>query len=259
MEERIDELFAGHLRRPAINIRIRQTIHFGRKWAEAKFVRLHLARQRQRQQGPAMKAVLKADNGGTFRVVTRDLHRVFHRLGAAVDQESFFGKAPRRHFPEDLRQVGVGSIRRDVKTGVKKLIGLILDRFDHFGRTVSHVQGSEPAGEIDVLICVDVRQERALRLRHEDRRHMEHSLRDVALALGHQPAADRSGNGGLDPYELHISNFSFLISNDHCTFLTRSSPLPFSSMPFAPRERIVRLLPLFEMAIRFSMTMGKFD
>ena len=86
----------------AITVRVRDAKHIAHEGRESCLVGRHLARQRQREQRPAVEAVLETQDARAPGRVPRDFDRVLDRFGAAVDEERFLRKSAWRQSGEPL-------------------------------------------------------------------------------------------------------------------------------------------------------------
>ena len=114
-------------RRPlgaAVAVGIRNPVHLGRERAESLLVRHHLRGERHREIGAAVEAVIEAEDRLPAREVPRHLHRVLHRLGAAVDEEGPLLVRAGREPVEPLGQLDVGLVRRDREADVREPVEL---------------------------------------------------------------------------------------------------------------------------------------
>ena len=152
----------------AVDVRHRQPDDLRRERAHAFLEQAVLAGQAERQQRAAVVAALEADDAGPPRVGARGLHRVLHRLGAAVGEQRLLGERAGRHLVEQLAQPHVRLVGADQRAHVDELLRLVVHRLDDGRRAVADGERADAADEVDEGVAVDVVHERALGAFHDD-------------------------------------------------------------------------------------------
>ena len=144
-----------------------------------------------------MEAVLEAEDRLPAREVAGDLHRVLHRLGAAVDEERALLVGAGREPVEPLGQLDVRLVGGDGEADVGEPVELGAHRLDHAGMAVAGVDDADAAAEVDEAVAVRVRQHGAFGVHHRDRRHGRDAARHRLRAAGQERPAVGAGDLGL--------------------------------------------------------------
>ena len=167
---------------PAERVRGGCAVDLGRERAEALLVGHDLRGHRHRQERPAVEGVVEDDHGGPAGRGARDLDGVLDRLGAAVDQDRLLlVAAARRELGEPAAHVDVRLVHADHEALVQVPVDLGVHGLDDRMRRMAEVRAADPAGEVDVLVPVDVPDARTLGARDDERRSGD-ALGDVPLA-----------------------------------------------------------------------------
>jgi hypothetical protein len=182
--------------RAAVAVRERDAVHLRRERPEALLVGHHLGRERQREIGTAMEAVLETDHRLPSGECPGHFHRVLDRLGAAVDEESPLLAGARGNPVEPLGELDVRLVGGDREADVGKAVELIPDRRDHAGMAVAGVHHADPAGEIDQSVAVRVGQYGPFGVHHRYRCHGGHSPGHCPSTAGEERTAGGSRNLG---------------------------------------------------------------
>src|SRR5262249_23762299 len=112
----------------AIGISKWDPVNVAGKWVEARFVGMRLAGKGPGQESPAVKGVLEADDGGTFRVSAGNLDGVLNGFGAGVEQDGLLWKFTGSERVELFRDGYIAFIRSDGEAEMEVLLELLLDR-----------------------------------------------------------------------------------------------------------------------------------
>src|SRR3954466_14224500 len=115
-----------------------------------------------------MKSVFECDDAGAPGMRTCNLYCVLDCFGAAVYKQSLLRKLPRRNLIHPFGKPYIFLIRRHLHAGVKKTIGLILYRGDHWLATMADVQASDAACKIQITVAVHIFKPGIFSLRHID-------------------------------------------------------------------------------------------
>ena len=163
-----------------------RVVDLGREGPEAGLVGLHLAGQRDREQAAAVERAVEGDHAGAFGVITRDLDRVFDRLGTGREQRGLLLVAARRQGVELLGQRDVALVGHDLVAGVRVALELRGDRTDHLRVAVAGVHHRDAAGEVDVAVAFDVPEFGVVGTVGEERAHHADATRRRGGLAGHQ-------------------------------------------------------------------------
>ena len=129
-----------------------------------------------------MEGAVEDEDGLTARRGARDLHRVLDRFGPRVQEDRLlFAATAGRELREPAADVDVRLVHPDHEALMQIAVGLLVDRRDDGGRSVTRVLAAETAGEVDVLAAVDVPDARALGAIDDERRRRD-SAGDIAVA-----------------------------------------------------------------------------
>ncbi len=137
--------------------------------AETALVGRDLAGEGHGQGRPAVEGAGKGDDGGPAGRRPRDLDGVLDRLGPRGEQDAFGRGLERGKGVEPLAEGYIGLVAGDLEGDVGIGVELRLDRRDHLGMPVAHVQHGDPGREIDVAPPLDVPQFRVLGPVQKDR------------------------------------------------------------------------------------------
>ena len=107
---------------------------------------------------------------GPSGVRAGDLHRVLHRFGAAVHEQSFLGKFAGRDLVHALGQAHIVFVGRHLNAGMQKTFELALDCIHHRLAAMTHVEAADAAGKIQVAVAVNVFEPGVFGLGHVDGR-----------------------------------------------------------------------------------------
>src|SRR5262249_22363942 len=119
------------------------------KGTESSLIRMGLTGHRKGQQRATVKGVFEADDGGTPGVAAGDLHGVLYSLGAAIHQQSLFGKATRRERVQALGHSDVTLVGSHAEGCMQETAGLVSHRINDRAGTMANVQGADATGEIN--------------------------------------------------------------------------------------------------------------
>src|SRR5262249_40639067 len=189
--------------RAAVTVRVWNPQHLGGKRTVAQFVRRHLAGERQREQRPAVEAVLEAQHAGPLRGVPRNLHGVLDRFGAAVDEQRLLRERSGREPGETLGKGDVRLVGQDREADVREALGLFSEGGDDRRRGMPDVHHADAAGEIELDVLVDVGHAHAVGRRGEDRHRMRQPARHGGVSSPHQRARPRSRDLGATTNHAH--------------------------------------------------------
>ncbi len=168
--------------RTSVTVGIGHAIDFRSEGPETQLVGFDLAGQRHGEQRSTVKAVFKANDGRPLRRVSSDFDRVFHRLRTAVGKEGHLGKIARGQSIQPFGKRHVGFIHGHVKTGVRELLRLILQGGHHLGMGMADIHDTNAACKVDEFPAIHVDQDGPSGFFDESRRHIERSLRNVAVS-----------------------------------------------------------------------------
>ncbi len=140
-----------------------------------------------------MKGVFERHHRLPAGRAARHLDRVFHGFGSRGLQHGFLRPGPRHELNQRLGQFDVFGIHDDVEAGVQVARRLRLNRRHHLGVRMAHVQGADAAGEIDIVMPVQIGQRGAAGIGREHRRPVGHAQGDGGVAPGEVCLALRTG------------------------------------------------------------------
>ena len=164
-----------------IGIRRGRAIHLGGERPHAALVD-ELGGQRQSQQRATVKAAVKRDHSVAIGRIPGDLDRVFDRFGSRVHQQRLLGVCPGRVLAQQLAHVDIRGVAGDREAGVQQGIGLVLDRGHDSVGGMPQVDHPDAAGEVQILLAVDIRELGAVGTLSEDRLDRD-ALSDVPVTL----------------------------------------------------------------------------
>ncbi|EGJ74420.1 putative 4-aminobutyrate transaminase [Streptomyces sp. Tu6071] len=193
-------LGAGVLRtgRPAVRVRDGYAVDLGREGAEALLVRHVLGRQRHREVGPAVVAVVEDDDRLALRVRAGDLDSVLDGLGTRVEERGLLRVVTGGERGELLGDGDVALVRRHHETRVRE-VGELRARTPYDGLGARADGGDRDAGaEVDEAVAVDVLQDAALGARREHGQRRADAGRDGGGAAGLDFLRLRAGDGRDD-------------------------------------------------------------
>ncbi len=140
------------------------------------------------------KASSKAMIAGRF-VYARAIFTAFSTgLGSTVNEESLLWKLAGRDFVHALGKADVAFIGRDLDAGVEEFFELSTHRVDYGLLAMAGISASDTAGEIEVVVAVDIFEPRVFRFSHIDRRAVRKPAGHSLGAAGGQ----RAGVGARD-------------------------------------------------------------
>src|SRR5579862_8516416 len=163
-------------------VRKRRVIDFRAIWAEVLLVRFAFAGHRKRKQRTAVIPMRKCDDCRTPRVLARDLHRIFRRLGAGRQQQCFLRRRSGCSAVELFGDADVCLVVGDLETGVRKSTRLFGNCGDDVGIRVARIEHADAADEIDIASSCNVPNRRAGRALDPDRMRRHDAARDVCLS-----------------------------------------------------------------------------
>ncbi len=163
--------------RAAIAVGVWNTIDVRGERLETSFVRMRFAGERHCQHRASVECILKTYDGRTMRVASRDFYGIFNRLRAAIYQNSFLGKFPRRERIQLLGKLDILPVWRHTEACVKECIQLPTNGSQHAGRAMPHIQTADSASKVDVAISIHIFQHRAFCSRREDGSCVRHATR----------------------------------------------------------------------------------
>src|SRR5579862_9286682 len=163
-------------------VRKRRVIDVRAIWAEVLLVRFAFAGHRKRKQRTAVIPMRKCDDCRTPRVLARDLHRIFRRLGAGRQQQCFLRRRSGCSAVELFGDADVCLVVGDLETGVRKSTRLFGDCSYDVGIGMAGVERSDAADEIDETLSIDVPERCAGGALDPNRMRRRDAARDVCLA-----------------------------------------------------------------------------
>ena len=105
-----------------------------------------------------MIAARKGNNTGAPCCSAGNLDRVLDSLGTCGDQQRLFGRITGGQRVQLLGQLDVGTIRHNLKRGVRIVVFLRLGGSDNLGMTVTGVQHTNAADKVDITVAFNVPQ-----------------------------------------------------------------------------------------------------
>ena len=160
----------------------RRMVDLGGVGAEARFIWIDLAGQRERHHRAAVKAAGEGDHRRAAGGDARDLDGGLDRLGAGRHQDGLVRSLARRERIQFFAERDIGLVGRDLETGVGDLVELRAHGLEHVAIAMAGVEHGDSAREIDVAAPVAVPEERVFGALDEDRMHHRHAARDGGLA-----------------------------------------------------------------------------
>ena len=142
-----------------------------------------------------MEGVFENDDAGALCIGSRDFDRIFHRFGAAVDEQRFFRELAGSDFIHALGEADVSLVGRDLNTGVEEAVELIFDSGDDFVATVTHVETANASGEIEVAVAIDVFEPGVFGFRYVDGRAVGEAAGQGLGAARGERLGFRAGDG----------------------------------------------------------------
>src|SRR5690348_1236636 len=233
-----------HRIRAAVAVCIGNPINVGNERPKTGLVWMRFARQRHRQQSPAVKRILEADHSRPARVGARDFHCIFNRLRAAVHEERLLREIPGNNLIHPLRQPHISLVGRDAEAHVHERIELFAQCGDHALRPVAGVLAADSAGKINQAVAVHVLDDGAFRARHENRKRLIGSARHGGGSPLHQLARARARQLRLQLNYAHLSTIQSAARSGLCAPASSPDTLRFPTGQVRGRIPIVCTLPM---------------
>src|SRR5258708_3946843 len=158
--------------RTTVAVAIWNAVNVGRKWSKAGLVRMSFAGKRKPHHGAAVKSVFEGDDSRTPSVGPSDFDGIFDGFGAGVQKNCLFGKIAWSYAVQSLGQTNVFFIRRDLGTGMQKILELRFNRRKHCLVAMAGVDAADSSSEIEKAIAVHVFKPCVLGTRDVDLRRM---------------------------------------------------------------------------------------
>src|SRR5215210_6892968 len=179
----------------------RDPVDLGSKGTKAFLVRIHLRRKRHGQVGSAMEAMLEAHHGWPAGEMPRNLDRIFHRLGAAIEQDRSLRVITRCHPIQTFSQHHVRFIGGHWKADVGVALELLPNRADHGCMPVAGVHHPDSTAKIDQPVSVHIGDNRALCMGQSNGGHRGNAARYCP-----RPALQESTAAGAGDFGLKVNN-----------------------------------------------------
>ena len=145
-----------------------------------------------------MESVLEAHDALAAGEMPRHLHRILHRLGAAIQEKRALRLIARRDAVEALGQLYVGLVGGYRKADVGVAVELGANGGDDRGMPVSGIDHPDASTEIDEPIAVRIGDDRAFGVSDGDGGDRRHASGDGFGPPRQQRATGRAGDFGLE-------------------------------------------------------------
>ena len=195
-----DVFVLGHPLRRAIDVRNGQPHDLWRERAKAGFEKTVLAGEAQGKQRTAVVSALEADDGRSASVLARQLHCVFHALGAAVGEQSLLRERARRNFVQQFSQRNIWLEGCYQRARVNEFLSLVLDRLHNGCRRMANREHADAAGQIDERVSIHVEHQRAFGSFHHDIGSSPDSARQCRGTTSQHLLSIGSGKFGINSY-----------------------------------------------------------
>ncbi|CAH0327772.1 hypothetical protein SRABI128_06447 [Microbacterium sp. Bi128] len=176
----------------------RHAVDLGRERAEVGLVRHGLGGQRHGQVGAAVVGVVERDDGVPAGGQAGHLDGVFDRLGAGVEQHRALFVVARGEAVQLLGNGDIALVRRDHEAGVGEVLHGFLHGADDGGVRGADARHGDAGAEVNEGVAVDVVDDAAVGVGHEDRDAGRDASGDDRLAAFGQGDGLGAREVGLD-------------------------------------------------------------